>query len=120
MILSYILLFLFDGLCKVLELCFAAIVYIYQIIFRFIKKIGISIYDKSKIKNINKNTNNKNNNDKKNSSNHSTYTEEEMNLYLLDVSQKELVRNGKYELSSFEEYELEEDDYYYEDDNNEI
>lgn len=57
-----------------------------------------------------------NSNDKKNSTNHSTYTEEEMNLYLLDDSQKELVRNGEYELSSFEEDgELEEDDYYYED-----
>lgn len=115
--LSYILLSLFDGFCKVLELYFVVIVFIFQMIFRFVKKIGISIYDKFKRRNINKCTNNKNSNNKKTSSNHSTYTEEEMDLYLLDDSQKELVRDGEYEPWSFEEDgELEEDDYYYEDD----
>ena len=42
--------------------------------------------------------------------------EAEMNPYCLEDWQKELVRNGSYDVWSFDEEELEEDDYYFEDD----
>ena len=42
--------------------------------------------------------------------------EAEMNSYCLEDWQKELVRNGSYDVWSFDEEELEEDDYYFEDD----
>ena len=41
--------------------------------------------------------------------------EKEMENQGLEDWQKELVRNGEYEPTSFEEEDLEEDDYYYED-----
>ena len=42
--------------------------------------------------------------------------EAEMNSYCLEDWQKDLVRNGSYDVRSFDEEELEEDDYYFEDD----
>ena len=42
--------------------------------------------------------------------------EEEMENYGLLEWQKDLVRNGNYDLTSFEEEDIEEDDYYSEDD----
>ncbi len=42
--------------------------------------------------------------------------EAEMNSYCLEDWQKDLVRNGSYDVWSFDEEELEEDDYYSEDD----
>lgn len=42
--------------------------------------------------------------------------EAEMNSYCLEDWQKDLVRNGSYDVWSFDEEELEEDDYYFEDD----
>ena len=42
--------------------------------------------------------------------------EAEMNSHCLEDWQKDLVRNGSYDVWSFDEEELEEDDYYFEDD----
>lgn len=42
--------------------------------------------------------------------------EAEMNSYCLEDWQKDLVRNGSYDVWNFDEEELEEDDYYFEDD----
>ena len=39
-----------------------------------------------------------------------------MNSYCLEDWQKDLGRNGSYDVWSFDEEELEEDDYYFEDD----
>ncbi len=41
---------------------------------------------------------------------------EEMENYGLLEWQKDLVRNGNYDLTSFEEEDIEDDDYYFEDD----
>lgn len=41
--------------------------------------------------------------------------EEQMNNYNLEDSEKELVRDGLYDVTSFDEEELEDDDYYNED-----
>lgn len=42
--------------------------------------------------------------------------EDEMEDYDLEEWQKELVRNGDYDVTSFDEEDLEEDDYYSDDD----
>ena len=59
---------------------------------------------------------NKKESTKSNNSNESNYSEEEMDLYNLDETQKEEIKNGKYDPWDFEEEDVDEDSYYSEDD----